>query len=258
MSDLTRQQKDIAYHAAIAAEYDRVVVEPRSVIAKVLFAQFEPLINQTAQQRMLDIGCGTGHMVHRYGDRFPVVYAIDHSLEMIEVARATLSARLSAKTRFFNEDIRSFFNAHDEDRFDLITSVGCLHHLSAEEQSLTLSWVASHLSPNGIAVLADPIDLGVAVSVPEEIQSWNDRSPIAATSYSENVNAVDPDEAPIPIRAYLELIDRAGLQVVSKVQTWEIFSHSLTPTTQETEEITRLVNAYPNSGNVIAFALRSK
>ena len=63
--------KDIAFHAATAAEYDELIVRPREPLNDLLFDPFMAAIPNGA--RMLDLGTGTGHAVLRFGDRFEAV-----------------------------------------------------------------------------------------------------------------------------------------------------------------------------------------
>jgi ubiquinone/menaquinone biosynthesis C-methylase UbiE len=89
-------KKDIAYHAATAHEYDSVVVDTRECFNELVFAGVEPLIGPG--EAMLDLGCGTGHSILRFGSRFKTVLGVDHSLEMLRCARANLSARGGARS----------------------------------------------------------------------------------------------------------------------------------------------------------------
>jgi 2-polyprenyl-3-methyl-5-hydroxy-6-metoxy-1,4-benzoquinol methylase len=183
------------------------------------------------------------------------VTAIDHSAEMMAVAQRILPPALVTRVRFECADVERFLRDAAIEPFDLVTCVGCLHHLTADQQRSTLSLIRAAVRPTGLVVLADPIALEEVGDVPPEIQSWNARSPIAATSYSPNVQAEDPDEAPIPVADYLARIAASGLRVVKQVQSWEILSHSVSPSSEEIAEVTRLYRKYPNQGNVIAFAL---
>ena len=67
--------KDIRYHDSIADEYDDVVLAPREAATQRLFA---PALRRLAAHapfgRMLDLGCGTGHMIRRAGPWSP--YAV--------------------------------------------------------------------------------------------------------------------------------------------------------------------------------------
>src|SRR6187402_2682992 len=121
--------KDIRYHDEIASEYDRVIVEPRWSSIDALFA---PLRHHLPAQRkrMLDIGTGTGHMLRRYASLFERVVAIDHSEAMIAIARATAQREGLARVEFVVTDAMRFLaDVGADERFDLVTCVGFLHHL---------------------------------------------------------------------------------------------------------------------------------
>ena len=76
---------DIAFHRKTAAIYDHVNTEPRLLANDLLFA---PLDRRVAPgESMLDLGCGTGQMLLRYASRFRRAVGVDHSREMLDLAR---------------------------------------------------------------------------------------------------------------------------------------------------------------------------
>ena len=82
--------KDIRYHDQIAAEYDRVVVDPRWSSINALFdAAGAHLPRQ--RRAMLDLGTGTGHMLRRFARSFGCVVAVDHSQAMLRLAEDSIS-----------------------------------------------------------------------------------------------------------------------------------------------------------------------
>ena len=96
-------EKDIAYHAETAGEYDAVVVEPRELVNEFLFRDFHPDI--PGGGRMLDLGSGTGHSIVRFGERFDSVLGVDHSREMLERADANIEAAGIAHAMLLNQDL---------------------------------------------------------------------------------------------------------------------------------------------------------
>ena len=100
------EEKDIVYHAAIAHEYDSVIVQPRELANEILFGRIEEAIPSGG--RMLDLGCGTGHSVLRFGRRFDAVIGVDHSPEMLAQARDKLESAQTDNTVLLCQDLFDF------------------------------------------------------------------------------------------------------------------------------------------------------
>ena len=77
--------KDKDYHAKTAHVYDHIVVEPRNFANSILFGHFDKYIGPG--NLMIDLGCGTGHMLNRYRGRFSKQIGVDHSPEMLVHAK---------------------------------------------------------------------------------------------------------------------------------------------------------------------------
>ncbi len=249
---MDRNSKDIAHHDDVAAQYDDIVVNPRSESNRVLFARFETALATLRRDRMLDLGCGTGQMLLRFGGGFHSVTGVDHSEKMLAVAEAS-ARRAGIRAGFVRSDLLEFLAKHEQ-RYDLVTCVGCLHHLDAEGQAAVIAALPKLLEPrSGIALIADPI--AGADPEPPEIAKWNARKVERPLWYSVPVSA-EPDEAPIDLAALRIAIAKAGLRVVKQVLAWDLVSGSLAPGFFERLKIRRLANKYPG-GNVIALALAS-
>lgn len=101
-------EKDIAYHAETAGEYDEVVVKPRELVNEFLFRDFHQDI--PGGGRMLDLGSGTGHSIIRFGDRFDSVLGVDHSREMLEQVVVNVEAAGIAHDVLLNQDHYAFLD----------------------------------------------------------------------------------------------------------------------------------------------------
>lgn len=97
------------------------------------------LLEPQEDERILDLGCGTGHLTDRIADSCAEVVGLDHSEEMIETARSTYPTH-----RFVHADARDFAF---EEAFDVVFSNAALHWI--QEQDAVLRSVADALRPGG-------------------------------------------------------------------------------------------------------------
>ncbi len=92
-------------------------------------------------ERVLDLGCGTGHLSAAIADRGATVVGLDRSAEMIEEARAT-----HPELAFRKGDARDLAV---EEPFDAVFSNAALHWIDDADQDAVLSGVAAALQPGG-------------------------------------------------------------------------------------------------------------
>ena len=217
-SDRSHELKDIGYHAVIAAEYDRVVVEPRRQSIDALFRPLRKLLPKN-KDAMLDLGCGTGHMLCRYGAGFRRIIAVDHSHEMLASAQANARRSDLPTVEFQQADAFEFLRSRHADKFDLITCVGFLHHLEQRRIAEMFALIASVLAANGLFVFAEPVE--TAHTEPRPIAWWNAKFRSRPHEYTQAVQ--DPDEAPLQISQLRRDAGQAGLKIVAEGRGWEIF-----------------------------------
>jgi len=218
MSHSEHSRKDIEYHAAIADQYDKVVVEPRWSSINALF---KPIAKHMPARRetMLDIGTGTGHMLLRYAHLFRSVVAIDHSAAMLAVAQSSAARAGLTHIAFAETDAVEYLDASDTS-FDLITCVGFLHHLQPMALPTVLGQLRRRLAPGGRLLISEPILS--EMREPLFVRWWN-------KDYADNPdvyagNPVDPEEAPLDRQTLQTAISRAGLKPVTEGRGWELFA----------------------------------
>ena len=209
--------KDIEYHDAIAAQYDRVVVEPRQKCIDALLAPARRYLPH-AKRSMLDIGTGTGHMLARYAGLFESVTAIDHSAGMLDVAQGVVKRNGWGHVELQIIDAASFLERETR-QFDFVSCVGFLHHLQSEQLVATFRGIRKVLAKNGVFLLAEPVH--VDAQEPAPITWWNRKYRELPRIYDVTVD--DPDEAPLQIEVLHDALRRAGLKRVGEGQGWEIF-----------------------------------
>jgi len=244
------EEKDIRYHAATAHDYDAVVVHPRELANEVLFGEIDAAIPKGG--RMLDIGCGTGHSVLRFGQRFDAVIGVDHSPEMLAQALAKLEAAQSNNVVLLCQDLFDFIDSVTT-RFDFITAIGCFHHLQPHKLPGVLESVSNILRPGGRVLVADPIQVDLSKQ-PAEVAEWNAASVAVGLDFTSDEE--EADEAPLDYSALTDALSGAGLLPVTEIRGWELFPHALPPTDDDRREITRLHRAFGASGNVLCAVYR--
>lgn len=238
-------EKDIAFHAATAAEYDDLIVKPREVINDLLFQPFHAMIPDGA--RMLDLGTGTGHAALRFGERFEAVVGVDHSQAMLQLADRKLREAGLRHVVLFEQDMQTFLDSAVS-RFDFVTAVGCLHHLPAETIPGVLHSAFETLKPGGRLLVAEPIEVDLSQQ-PGEIAAWNARSVAAGRDFSTEVE--EADEAPISREELAGTLAGIGFEPVLDQRAWELFPAELPPSRNDLETIRDLHRRFGPTGNVL-------
>jgi ubiquinone/menaquinone biosynthesis C-methylase UbiE len=146
-------RRDIAFHRATAAVYDDEVTTEFAVYHERLLW---PFLDQVARERpggrALDLGCGTGVVALALARRGFDVVGVDHSPEMLELARRKL-ARAGLSAELETGDVRSLRFGDGE--FDCVTIQGLLHHL--EELDPCLREATRVLRPGGFLYVSEPM-----------------------------------------------------------------------------------------------------
>lgn len=211
--------QDRAHHDLVAEHYDALVNKPRQVLSDRIFAQIGSLIPKSGHA-MLDLGAGTGHMTVRFGNRFKEAVLVDHSEGMLRQASRN-TASVPTRVQIRQEDALEFI-AKTKEQFELITCVGFLHHLQANELATLFRSVRGALAPGGSVVLAEPVMTSVAE--PRAIQRWNQPSMPTLRKYLALAPA--PEEAPVELPVFRHIIAQSGLTLVYERRAWEIFARS--------------------------------
>lgn len=204
---------------------------------------------------MLDVGCGTGQAIFRFGLGNPKaerIVGIDHSESMLAVARRKLQAAGGNQVDLVWTDVVEWLREAESEAFDLVTAIGFLHHLSDEGVGEALSRMASVTRPGGRIVIAEPM-IDDSASEPRLVRIWNRFSLARGAGYS--VPAQEPEERPLPPALLYKAFENAGLEIRSHASSWEIFNWSTRPGWIE-RRLIRLLFRVGGPGIVNAWCLK--
>ncbi len=238
---------DRSYHDGIADQYDRVVVRPRTFAIDLLFEGMLDLLG--SREQLLDLGCGTGHMLVRYAGAFRAAIGVDHSVGMLRQAQANLERRGLRNVVLLRSDLFAFC-AEVMPGFDAITCVGVLHHLTDTGRAQLLDAMHRLCAVHGRVLLAEPLISG---REPAAVTEWNRNATLGARHFEGHLPP-DPNEAPLDEGTWRSAIARAGFEVIAENRMWDISASRELPPAQEREAMRRLVEWNPG-GNVMALLL---
>jgi len=165
----SHESTDVAYHRSRAATYDRDVTADYGVYDGLVLPWLFDRLVASRSIRALDLGCGTGGLTVLLARQGLTVDAVDHSPDMLAVAREKVDAEgLSASVTFAESDIRSL--EFPDRSFDLVTCQRVLHHVP--EADAVISEAARVLKPGGIFFVSDQVR-GSAVLVAALKPLWH-------------------------------------------------------------------------------------
>ena len=242
---------DIAFHRKTAAIYDHVNTEPRLLANDLLFAPLDRHIERG--DTLLDLGCGTGQMLLRYASRFERAIGVDHSREMLAIAQERLQAAAIFSCTLIESDFFDFLERRD-DRYSLVTCVGCLHHLPADAFESFFARVRARLAADGALLLAEPVDTG-GRTPPLPVERWNARSVMA--SRAALMPMEESAEAPIDAAILLERPGAFGFERVVASRGWEIFQRAIPASLLDHVRMRYLHARFGATGNVVASLWRA-
>jgi SAM-dependent methyltransferase len=237
---------DVEFHRKTAAIYDHVNTEPRVLANDLLFAPLDRHV--TPGESMLDLGCGTGQMLLRHAARFRRAVGVDHSAEMLDVARRRVPGVAAGRCTLVEADFFRYLET-DSDRHSLVTCVGCLHHLPVDAFEIFFRLVHTRLADKGQLLLAEPVDTG-GRPAPPLVTRWNAKS--VMVTRAPLMPMEDSHEAPIGADVLLLEPERFGFRRVIVSRGWEMFQHGMPATAFDHVAMRYLHARYGRTGNVVA------
>jgi len=143
----------------------------RRLIAPVVhFAREQP---PDRPFRLLDVGCGTGHLLRMLGAALPEakLFGVDLSPHYLARARETLPRELDVSLVCENAEQLPFPDGH----FDAATNLYLVHELPADVRARILTETARVVRPGGLVVVADSLQLRDAPELERELRAFPDR-----------------------------------------------------------------------------------
>ena len=200
-------RKDVEFHRRTAASYDDEVTREFALYHR---SRLDPFLDLMAQAhpggRVLDLGCGTGVVALAAAARGFRVVGVDHSPDMLEIARRKArDAGLADAVAF--EVGEADHLRFGENEFDGVTCQGLLHHLP--ELGPCLAEASRVLKPGGFLYVSEPTRDATPLKR-GLLGAWRARPrrrpEAAADDEPETV------EEPIPSAELLEHLDRLGFR----------------------------------------------
>lgn len=131
-------------------------------------------------QKVLDIGCGTGALSIRAARKGAFVKGIDINPQMLEVAmRNAREAGITNRVEFAEMSVVEL-DREESECYDVVMSGLCFSELSFDEVTFTLTEIKRILKTNGLLIIADEV---VPRNLFKRICVWILRFPLAALTY---------------------------------------------------------------------------
>jgi len=141
---------DIAFHRETAASYDAEVTREYGIYHSYAL---HPFLDRLSGPGMVavDLGSGTGVVTLALAERGFRVVAVDHSPEMLEIARRkAMKAGLEDRIDF----LEGALDSAEVPQADVVTAQGVLHHLADPEEGVAA--IVRVLKPGGHFYVSDP------------------------------------------------------------------------------------------------------
>jgi trans-aconitate methyltransferase len=190
----------------MANQWDSSLYDDRHSFVWKKSADLIDLLNPQPGERVLDLGCGTGHLTAQIAERGVDVLGIDSSAAMIGQARQNYP-----KLKFALADARSL---HFDQPFDAVFSNAALHWIP--DPAAVIASVASALKPTGRFVL----EMGARGNIARIVTVLE--SVLKEAGYSPSNPWFFPSAA-----EYATLLEQQGFEILalSTFERWHKLEH---------------------------------
>jgi 2-polyprenyl-3-methyl-5-hydroxy-6-metoxy-1,4-benzoquinol methylase len=146
-----RARRDIEFHRLTATSYDESVTREHAIYHQHSLVPWLATVGETGAA--VDLGCGTGVVSMALAERGFRVTGIDHSPEMLEIARRKAAEHgLGDRVELRAGDVLD--PGIEPGSADVVTCQGLLHHLEDLEPCVEV--IARTLRPGGSFYISEP------------------------------------------------------------------------------------------------------
>jgi ubiquinone/menaquinone biosynthesis C-methylase UbiE len=157
-------------------------------------------------QTVLDLGCGTGALTLRAGQKGAIVKGIDVNTQMLEIAhKRAKEANLTQNIKFFEMGVAEL-GSEESQSYDVVMAGLCFSELTEDELVYTLKQVQRVLKPQGTLLIVDEV---VPRSLSKRIVSWLVRLPLVVITYLITQTTTHA------VKDIPEKIEASGLKIAS-------------------------------------------
>ena len=202
--------------------------------SRFLLLDYDVILNQIVKHipfkssdefSVLDVGCGTGNLLGLLRDHFPnaVIYALDSSIDMLEVAK-------KKKIDGINYVLGNLFDVENLPLpyFDVIVSSFVFHNFhSAKEHEKAMTSLYNMLSVNGRLIVADLIDLNNtqwATEKQKKLISLMRKHGLKEPEIQHWLKILDDEDSPLTVEKNTELLSLSGYDSICSIVFEDSFS----------------------------------
>lgn len=143
MSDYQKVlQANISLHTKLANDYNTCEPHFRPENIEKVESILKKMVSGLKKPSLLDLGCGTGFIIHIAKKYFDEIHGVDVTQAMLNKVDKTGKAKIT----LFNHDTGTF--PTQKEHYDVVTAYSFLHHLYEIEPTITTAFNA--LKKNGI------------------------------------------------------------------------------------------------------------
>lgn len=149
-----KKAKTLGYkQAVIYQDKNPKLAEQRDLIEKETLL---PKLNLLGNERLLDIGCGTGRWTEVLYDKAKYYHGIDPSYGLLDIAKSRFKKENLKFTCIKSSEI-SMKNLKESEKFDRVCCIGVLMYLNDIEVEKTFENIANIIKEDGIFILREPV-----------------------------------------------------------------------------------------------------
>lgn len=149
-----KKAKTLGYkQAVIYQDKNPELAEQRDLLEKEVLL---PKLNLSGNERLLDIGCGTGRWTEVLYDKVKYYHGIEPSFGLLDIAKSRFEEENLKFTCIKSSEI-SMETLKESEKFDRVCCFGILIYLNDIEVEKTFENIANIIKEDGIFILREPV-----------------------------------------------------------------------------------------------------